>query len=146
MTTPNQLSHRHQVLIINGEYVTGLADDDNPVELPVTQLVEEKFGKDGTLYVVATNVRGGEVKIKLQPTSQQTKTWLRDHARIQQGERINYTGSYGDSDLGYNTRLEGGFLKMAPHGISPNVNAEFTFIFEELIPEFDNAAFRPSPE
>lgn len=145
MTTPTQLSHSNQTLIINGERVSALSDDDNPVELPQITLTEENFGSDGTMYTVGTSIRGGEVKVKLQPTSPQVKTWMRDFARIQQGEQINYDGSYGDPELDYTTVMRGGFLKMAPPGITPGVNAEFTFVFEELIPEFDNAKFRPSP-
>ena len=145
MTSPNQFSHSHQILIINGERVTALSDDANPVELPQITLVEENFGSDGIMYAMATSIKGGEVKVKLQPNSPQVKTWMRDFAQIQQGARINYTGSYGDSDLGYNTAFRGGFLKMAPPGISPGVTAEFTFVFEELVPEFDSARFRPSP-
>ena len=146
MTTPNYLSHAHQVLVVNGERVTNLATGDNPVELPQIPIVEEEFGSDGTMYVNGTSIKGGEVKVKLQPTSPQVKQWMRDFAEIQQGARINYTASYGDTELGYSTTMRGGFLKMAPPGITPGVTAEFTFVFEELIPEFDNAQFRPSPE
>ena len=145
MQNPTQLSHSHQVLIINGERVSGLAPGDNPVELPTITLVEEEYGSDGIMYTMATSVKGGEVKVKLQPTSATVQTWMRDFARIQQGERIAYNGSYGDSELGYNTALRGGVLKMAPPGVTPGVNAEFTFVFEECVPEFDSAQFRPAP-
>lgn len=145
MTQPNQLSHSHQVLILNGRRISGLASGDNPVELPTITITEETFSSDGIMYTMDTSVKGGEVKVKLIPTSNDVKEFMRDFARIQQGERIAYNGSYGDSELGYNTALRGGVMKMAPPGITPGVNAEFTFVFEETIPEFDNAQFRPAP-
>ena len=107
MTTPNMLSHSHQQLIMNGERVSGLSDDDNPVELPNITLVEENYGSDGIMYVMGTSIKGGEVKVKLQPTSPHVKQWMRDFAQIQQGAVINYNGSYGDGNLGYNTVFRG---------------------------------------
>ncbi len=143
---PTQLTHAHQVLIMNGVRVTGLADDENPVELPSIVLAEVKFGKDGTMFPMGTSMQGGEVMVKLLPTSPQVKDWMRKHAQIQQGARINWSGSYGDSQLGYSTLLEGGVLTEAPSGITPGGSSvEFKFQFEQITPQFDQAKFAPSP-
>ena len=130
---------------MNGERVEGLSDDSPPVELPQIDLVEETYGQDGTMYVMGTSRRGGDVVVKLLPTSTTTKNWLRDFTRIQNGARISYNGRYGDATLGYATRLRSGYMKQARPGVSPGQNAEFTFVFEELIAEFDGADFGPSP-
>ena len=143
---PTELSHRHQTLIMNGERVTGLASDDPPVDLPQIALIEEDFGNDGTMYGMGTAMRGGDVVVKLQPSSPQVKSWMRKFAEIQAGARILWNGVYGDSSLGYSTLLRGGFLKQARPGITPGQTAEFTFVFEECIPQFDNARFAPIPE
>ena len=138
------ISNRHQRLIINGETVTGLSKDKPPVELPLINLIEEDFASDGTLLAYGTSMRGGPVKVKLQPTSPQVKSWMRYHAQIQNGAIINFSGVYGDPRLGYDTLLRGGFMKEARPGVSPEQDAEFTFIFEETVPQFENAKFTPS--
>ncbi len=143
MTT--QTSNRHTLLILNGVRITGFSDDDPPVELPDIELAEETFGQDGTMYVRGTAKQGGEVMVKLLPTSPQTKWLMRKHAEIQSGARVEWEGTYGDPTLNYKTLLRGGVLKSAPPGISPGKNAEFTFVFEQLIPQFDSARFAAAP-
>ena len=138
------ISNRSARLIINGETVSGLSKDDPPVELPLINLVDEDYGNDGTLLAYGTAMRGGPVKVKLQPTSPQVKSWMRLHAQIQAGAIVNFNGVYGDPRLGFDTLLRGGFLKEARPGVSPKQDAEFTFIFEETVPQFDNAKFSPS--
>ena len=141
----NQLSHIHSVLTINGSRVQGLSDDDVPVELPDIDISEAKFGKDGTMYTIGSGMKGGEVIIRLLPTSVTASDWLREHARIQTGEVVKWDGVWSDSNLGYSTLMRGGVLKKAPPGIHPGKNCEFTFTFEQLIPQFDGASFDPAP-
>lgn len=128
-----------------GHRITGLADEDPPVEMPIIEVETETWGKDGTLYTDSTGRRGGEVKVKLLPTSVSTKHLMRKFAEIQGGRRINWEGFYGDILLNQHSLLRGGRMKMAPATISPGVTAEFTFVFEEIIPSFDSAEFEPSP-
>ena len=135
------MSNLSQVLIINGERVTGLAEDDPPVEMPEIELYSEKFGQDGTMYVMTTSRRGGEVVVKLAPSSPFVKKWLGLHARILSGERIPISGEYGDPGLKFSSLLRNGVMKQSPSGVSPGKTAEFTFVFEEIIPNYDNAAF-----
>ena len=83
--------------------------------------------------------------IRLLPTSVTASDWLREHARIQTGEVVKWDGVWSDSNLGYSTLMRGGVLTKAPPGIHPGKNCEFTFIFEQLIPQFDGASFDPAP-
>lgn len=142
MTT--QLSYLHSVLIINGERVTGFSEDDVPVELPDIDLSEAIFGQDGTMYTSGTAIIGGEVMVRLLPTSPAIPRFLRFHSEIQQGARIDFEGSWADPDLGYSTLMQGGVLRVCPPGISPNKTFEMTFDFEKLIPQFDGARFAPA--
>lgn len=142
---PNYLTNRHSQLIMNGERVQGLSDDNPPIELPSISLVEAVFGNDGTMYARGTAIRGGEVTVHLLPTSTTAKDWLRRHAEIQNGARIIWNGIYTDPELGYDTELRGGYLMTAPTGSVPGANLDFVFVFEEVIPNYDNAVFEPTP-
>ena len=142
---PSQTSHLKQTLEINGTVVTGLADDDPPVDIPEIELITTKFGQDGTLYAHATEVVGGEVMVKLLPTSQFAATVLRWNAEIQNGARLIFSGNYGDPELGYSMQMEGGVLTKCPPSVIPNKTFECTFMFEELRPQYDGAKFAPGP-
>ena len=134
---PTQLSNRHAILTLNGRRITAFSDDEPPVELPEIELAKTTRGQDGSMYATGTAAKGGEVMVKLLPTSPDTKWLMRKHAQIQNGARITFKGSYGDSEIGYKVLLRGGVLVKAPAGISPGKNVEFTFDFEEVIPQFD---------
>ena len=131
--------------ILPGHQITGFADEDPPVEMPIIEVETETWGKDGTLFTATTGRQGGEVKIKLLPVSVSTKYLMRKHAEILKGERYSWSGIYGDLIVGYHSLLKGGRLKMAPVTVSPEVTAEFTFVFEQIIPAFDTVKFEPSP-
>ena len=141
---PNQLSHLHSVLTINGSRVEGLAEGD-PVTMPDITLFETKRGRDGTMYSQGTGAKGGEVMVKLLPSSRTAAAWLKLHAEIQAGTVIVFSGSWSDNQNGYSTLLRGGVLKSAPSGLHPGQDASFTFDFEEVIPQTDGANFDPAP-
>ena len=140
---PTQLSHLKQVLILNGTRVSGLADASPPIDFPTIELLEDTWGKDGTLYTVATERLGGEVTIKLLPTSPDVKRFLRWFAQIQNGQRIRFEGSYGDPELNFSTLMQGGEMKSCPPTIIPGVDFEVMFVFEKLTPQYDSARFEP---
>ena len=142
---PSQLSYLNQHLILNGERITGFADEEPAVDLPNIALSKTKRGPDGTMFVMGTGAKGGEVTVKLLPTSPSVKTFMRAHAEIQQGARIDFEGSFSDDELGFSMLLRGGVLVEAPPGITPDMNPHFKFDFEEAVPEFDGAQFAPTP-
>ena len=85
------------MLVLGGETLTrvsGLSDDNPPIELPDIPLYETHFGHDGTMYAMGTSMQGGDVKVKLLPTSQTNARWLGVHAQIQKGVHIIWHGLY----------------------------------------------------
>ena len=143
MTT--QTSHRKCTLELMGETVTGLADDDPPVEIPQIEMITTKFGQDGTMYAHNLEILGGELMVKLLPTSPWCKKMLRWMAEMQNGMRLDFTGTYGDSELGFSTQLEGGVMTKCPPAVIPNQTFEVSFMFEEMRPQYDSAKFAASP-
>lgn len=143
---PTQISQQHQVLILNGHRFSGFADEEPAVELEPVELLMEKWSKDGALHGVGTNRKGGQMTVKLQPTSPSAKWMLGQHAEIQRGERIEWNGTYGDPGLNYDQTLRGGLLKSCPFGTSPDQTFEVVLIFERVTPDYGAADFSPTPE
>jgi len=142
MTT--QLSTRSSILILNGVRITGFSDDDNPVEFSESELATVKFGQDGTMYSNATGNQGGEMTVKLLPSSPSAKWLMRHAARIKAGAVIYWNGSYGDPTLNYKVTLRGGVMTKPPNAIVPGTDPAFMFTFEEIVPDFDTARFSAS--
>ena len=142
---PNELSHRQCELILNAHRFTGFSDDDPPVDFPAIDLTKIQYGQDGTLYATDTGRQGGEMMVKLAPSSpsaQRIARWFRER---QQGARRTFSGTYGDPGLGYSLTLEGGKLVSAPPIVVPGQTYEAKFSFERLIPQMDGAQFDPAP-
>ena len=142
---PTLASHLHQTLILNGHRFVNLADNERPIELPSIEMLTHRFGKDGGMLATRTNIQGGEVMVRLLPTSQSVKFVLKQRALMNNGKRINFSGSYSDSQLNFTIQLVGGFLKACPPGIEPDVDFECTFLFEQIIGNFDAAKFAAPP-
>ena len=142
---PNVLSHQHSRLTLNSHRVEGLALEDVPVEMPSIVLYDIVRGKDGTMYANGTGAKGGPVMVRLLPSSRSALQFLKWHSQIQDGAVIEFNGSWEDSENGYSTTLRGGYMTEAPSGLHPGQNAEFTFEFEEVIPDVDGARFDPAP-
>ena len=142
---PTETSHRHVILSINGERVTGLAAGDAPVTFESIPLNEITWGADGTMYVHGTARKGGPVMVKLLPTSKFAATLLRWRGRITNDERLEFAGSYADPQLGFACTMRGGVLTECPPMLVPNTDFEATFTFEELVSEADAASFSSVP-
>ena len=142
---PTELSYSHIDFRLNGERVVGYTDDGDPVEFDNITLAEIRRGKDGTMYTMGTGARGGKVTVRLLPTSLTAKSWLRKHAEILGGARLEWSGEYADSQQGWGVVLAGGVLTEAPPATTPDATLEFVFEFEEIKPNFDAAKFAPSP-
>lgn len=142
---PNELSQTHQILLISGHRFEGFADEEPAVDFDPVELFRERRSKDGGLHGTATNLKGGPMTIKLEPSSASVKWCLARHAEIQRGERLEFEGSYGDPGLDYNTTLRGGKMVSCPYGITPDKTFEVMFTWERATPEFDAADFDPTP-
>lgn len=139
------LSWRHIELILNGHRFQGWSDDDPPVEFPDIDLVNVVTGKDGAAYYSDTGMLGGEVTIKLLPTSESAKRCLRWLEERDSGARLEFEGTYGDSEIGFSAALRGGALRTCRPATVPDQNFEVVFHFEEIIPDYDAAQFSPAP-
>ena len=139
-----QLSNSAIVFILNGHRFSGFADEDPPVDFEVPEIATANFGKDGGLYTNDTGKRGGELTVKLLPASPSTKWMMRNHSLIKTGSIIHWSGTYSDPNLSYHSVLRGGVLTKAPNATPPGQNAEFMFVFEEIIPDYDSARFSAS--
>lgn len=138
---PTILSHRHIKMTINGIRITGFADDDQPVSFPNIEMVDPKFGKDGSLYGTDTGMLGGEVTIKLLPAAPFVKQCLNWMAERHKLVRRTFYGTYGDNQLNFQISMLGGMLKSCTSASTPGQTFEIVFVFEELIPDYDNAKF-----
>ena len=140
---PVYFSNTSTVLALNGVRIEGFSNDDPPVEFPDIQLVEEMFGRDGHMYVMGTGLRGGDVVIKLLPTSPSIPAFMDRHAMMQLGRDPGfYYGEYSDRNLGFSTYMYGGYIKQCPPAVSPGKTFEVTLVFQELRPQFKNARTR----
>ena len=148
------IEHRNAVLVLGGETLTrvsGLSDDNPPIELPDIPLYETHFGNDGTMYAMGTSIQGGDVKVKLLPTSQTNARWLAVHALIQKGVHMIWHGTYhydtvvGGLQQSWGFTMRGGVLKSAPPGMVAGANGVWTFAFEQIIPDTLAANFSPAP-
>ena len=124
--------------------------DKPPVELPEIELYETEYGYDGQMYATATARQGGDVKVKLLPTSPTNARWLGIHAQIQKGIHVIFHGSYrydtliGGVQQSWGWTMRGGVMKMAMPGMVAGANGIWTFAFEQIIPDFTAANFNAS--
>lgn len=142
---PTEMGWRHITFTVNGERVTGFANEDPPVEFPDIDLIERTRGPDGTAHDLSTGTKGGEVMVKLLPTSRFVGVVLRWMARILNDEILDFEGSYADSRLGISSLLRGGKLIKCPPAVVPGETFECTFDFEEIVPQADRHQVDPPP-
>ena len=145
MPGPITLSWRHISLVIGGYEFSGFAGDDQPVVFPTIEMVDPQFGKDGVLYGVDTGMLGGEVSVKLQMASGGVKQCLQWLAQRHKGVRRSFDGNFGDTELGFSVQMKGGLLKSCMSAGTPGGTFEATWVFQEIIPDYDGAQFNSDP-
>ena len=141
MAGPVVLSWRHITLKINDHVFVSLASDDQPVTFPNMDLVDVVYGKSGEMYGNETGMLGGDVSVRVLPASrdaQQLLTWL---AQRHKGSRRTFSGSFGDSHLGFSVQMRGGLMKSCTAASVPGADFEAVFAFQEIIPDYDGATF-----
>jgi len=135
-------------LTLNGHLIQGLSDDTDAVTMPDIELTTVRRGANGELLSFRTGNRGGEVMIKLLPSSPTHAFLQRQVAQINNPDdpaRVN--GALGINDVlnGIQVSCRRGVLKTAPfgqtYGQGEAANREYTFDFEEIVPQYDNASF-----
>ena len=143
------LSHTHVDLILSGIRIEGYAEEDEPVEFPDgSDRVEIKTGADGASYGVSKAMFGGDVTIRLEPTSPSTQQFIqwgqeqKENMRNRRAFRI-HSGSYTDTVQRRSSRLEGGMLKTWPDQATPDKTFEVVIHFDDIINQVDAAVFHP---
>ena len=77
------LSNAHISLILNGKTISGFADEERPVEFPATDdLIDVKYGNDGSMYGMTKPMYGGEITIRLAPSSEATAWFVKERIKL----------------------------------------------------------------
>ena len=144
------LSSRNTKLVITpaeGEAleVTGFSDDDPVIEWPDDEFMEMIQGKDGLSYGNDLGMIGGPMTIKLVPVSPAIPRFLRWRNAYVAGERINFSGSYGDPNLQLGVSFSEGYLVYCPPMAMPGVDFEITMWFEKYESDADTARLQATP-
>ena len=139
------LSFRHISFQVNGHEFTAWADEDPPVDFDKVDLLEITRGRDGTLYTSDKGVRGGNVTVKLLPTSPSAIRCLQWLNESLQDEDLDFEAIYADSRLGIALTLQGGKLMGCDPTIVDGKTFECTWVFEEFVPDVDGATLAPGP-
>lgn len=135
MTTPTaQMSWVTYGLTLNAHRFSGLADDDQPIELPDIETMITYRGRDGGAYFMDTMMRGGPLMLRLLPTSPSTMFLLECVNRLQLGALIAWNGEVHDRRFG-RLELTNGVLTRYRPFITPGQNYEVTFEFENMVPK-----------
>ena len=139
-------SHRNE-----GEQhtVDGFADEDRPIEFPSSDdMADLTFGHDGALYGTAVPMYGGEVTIRLNPTSPSTQWFIDEREAWKQANLTGgidpiptYSGTYTDSSQNRTVRMEGGVMLRCPHINEPGVTFEVVIVFEQIVSSVGGAYF-----
>lgn len=138
-------SHLHHIFRLNGHTFRKFADVDNPIELPTITHVNYKYGRDGALLAARSNIQGGPIAVHLLPTSTSVKFIMQQVALNYNGADIEYNGSYVNSHLGISMTLRGGYLAESKAGSEPESDFDCTFIFEQILPNYDAVKFNEPP-
>lgn len=139
----------HTVVRINGHRLGGWADEEDAFMLPDIDLYETTRGADGKMLANSTATRGGEVTIKLLANSPSTAFFMQQWAQIVQGGRVEFNGSWSNSQSGASGRFQRGVMKKGPAGQTLGKSAaatrEFVFDFESILATYDSVSFFSGP-
>ena len=126
--------------------VSGWSDDGDALTIPQLDMFNVKTGALGDAVYFRNGERGGEVMLKLLPNSA-TKTFLMQQAtRILVSHAIiNWQLFVRDVANGWSVTCSNGVLKVTELGqtigMGDAANAEFTFHFETIQPDWSGANF-----
>lgn len=144
-TTVNIQSWKRCRLILNDRVFRDWFDDPIPVVIPEITFFDIARPMSGGMYVMATEVTGGPVELKLQSHSEDAQFLSRIFAEQTQGNYREWNGTFGDPSVGWKTNLIGGVLQSCLAGAMPNQPFVARFEFLKTIPDMDGATFAPTP-
>ena len=145
------LDHAHRDIIINGHRVVGFADEQRPAEWSTgEELYNAIRGKTGALQVSSNGVVGRGLTLRVLGTSDTAKWGIGQlqayHRAVKDGtQHIIYKGTDADAVEGSSLRMEGGVLMDCPVKREPDTTFEFSFLFEEVVPNDDGSTTSSAP-
>ena len=145
------LSNAHISLILNGKTISGFADEERPVEFPATDdLIDVKYGNDGSMYGMTKPMYGGEITIRLAPSSEATAWFVKERIKLKNAQTNGdpipvYNGRFADDAQKREAQLAGGFLKRCADLPEAGQTFEVVIAFEKITGNIDGATFSPTP-
>lgn len=131
----------------HSEEITGWSDDADALTMPDEfEIMNTRFGAGGDLSAFRTGMRGGDVTIKLLPTSPSVIFLMKRLTFIlQPGNRLGWSGSIHDTANKYHFELRDGVMVAAPLGVTIGsgdaANRMFRFSFAQIVPHFEDALY-----
>lgn len=135
-------------ITLNGHVVEGLSDDADALSMPNIELFQTRRGARGEMVSFRTGNRGGEIMLKLLPSSRTHVFLQRQVARMNNPSdpaRVNWEMEINDEFNGVHVHCRNGVLKTAPYGQTLGqgeaANREYTFEFQTIDPQYDQAEY-----
>ena len=129
-------SLEHVSVTLGGHLVRGFADEDDALMLPdAVSFFEVSRGADGSMEVMRNGVKGGELQLKLQPSSPSVQFFM-NQVSLQMGDQgssgtiVSWQGEVIDSRNGAKVTLSDGVLTEAPLGQTYGAGAAATMVFK----------------
>ena len=140
------VSLERTTVTLNGHVVQGWSEDADALSMPDEfEFATTRRGADGMLAAFGTGARGGEVAIKLLPTSPSAQFFMQQQTAILGGDRVVWDASIVNDETGASFTLTRGVLIKGPLGQNMGAgdfaNQTFTLDFEEIVPNYDGASF-----
>ena len=124
--------------------ITGWSDDNDALTMPDEfEIMNTRFGAGGELAAFRTGLRGGDVTIKLLPTSPTVKSLMIRLTEVHRGVMMEWTGKIRDTVNNFSYDLTDGVMKSGPLGMTLGsgdaANRMFVFSFASIVPDWDTA-------
>ena len=138
-------SQRNISLLLQGHRFQSFAEEEEPVSFDAPEMLSVKYGDDGTMYVKSSGMLGGEMTVRLAPTSRSAGWCLTRRMEVKRGTPMVLAGTYSDPNRNYSADLRGGVLVSCPTAVTPGTTFEATFKFEEIDAHSEGALFGDPP-
>ena len=128
---------------VNNHTVTGWSDDADALTMPDEfEIMNTRFGAGGDLAAFRTGMRGGDVTIKLLPTSPSVVHFMRRLQFVLRPENyLRFDGRVTDNTNDFYFDLEDGVMVASPLGVTIGsgdaANRMFRFSFARIVPHWD---------
>ena len=124
--------------------VTGWSDDADALTMPDEfEIMNTRYGAGGELAAFRTGLKGGDITIKLLPTSPTVKAFMLRLTDIHGGAQMEWSGYIEDTVNDFNFTLEDGVMVAGPLGMTLGsgdaANRMFRFSFARIIPDWSAA-------